>query len=230
MIISESFLPLLPESELPMWHISANGFISIVRDRTDPDKVWVRARVKEDLIKFLPDAYADLVQTDPKADYCYRICVPKLVVAFQMWNEVIDIDYTSHAKEVMNRRSHPNAQRMTAMYDVWETMSRMQDLKPFGGTPRKVVSSSIKYRPVSDTYKKTVAATAATGTGGTVDMVYGRDFNWDDYADVMPREGETWPLDDGVAGAQAAETVVGGNRADRRKSRKRGGIHINKVT
>lgn len=120
-----------------MWLITANGFISIVQDRKDKSQCWIRARVKEDIIQHFPN-YADKVVTKIGADYIYRLIVPKEVAALVMWNQVMDVDYDSHAKEVMNRRSHPNRDRMSSYYACWTALAKMQPYAPYAKTPKPV--------------------------------------------------------------------------------------------
>lgn len=120
-----------------MWIIAQTGFVSLVQDRKDKSKVWVRARIKEDIAMMFP-AYADEIITKIGADYIYRLIVPKDVAALAMWNAVQDVDYDSHAKEVMNRRSHPNAQRMGAYYSIWTALAKLQPFAPYSHTPRPV--------------------------------------------------------------------------------------------
>jgi hypothetical protein len=120
-----------------MWLITQTGFISLVQDRKDPSQVWVRARIKEDIAQTFP-AYADRIVTKIGADYIYRLIVPKDVAALAMWNAVQDVDYDSHAKEVMNRRSHPNPKRMSAYYKIWNALAELQPFAPYSHQPRAV--------------------------------------------------------------------------------------------
>jgi hypothetical protein len=120
-----------------MWIISASGFVSIVQDRKDASKVWIRARVKEDIAQMFP-AQADEIVTKPGADYVFRLIVPREVASMAMWNAVADVDYTSHAKEEMNRRSHPNPKRMSAYYKIWNALADLQPFAPYSRVPRVV--------------------------------------------------------------------------------------------
>lgn len=182
-----------------MWLVLPTGFISIVQDRDDADMLWIRARVREDIANFLPAAFEPHIQTMPKADYTYRICVPRTIVKVQMADQIMNqLDYTSHAKEVMNRRSHPNAARMTAMYDVWSAMANMQDYTPFTGTKRKVVSRSIKYSAPkkTGTGKSPLGSAVSTGDAGAGEWsgsrTYGRDYQWPE--SVLRDDEDTWPI------------------------------------
>jgi hypothetical protein len=120
-----------------MWIISASGFVSIVQDRKDASKVWIRARVKEDIAMMFP-AQADEIITKPGADYVFRLIVPRELASMAMWNAVADVDYTSHAKEEMNRRSHPNPKRMSAYYKIWNALADLQPFAPYSRVPRTV--------------------------------------------------------------------------------------------
>lgn len=193
-----------------MWLMTETGFISLVRDRDDADRVWVRARVRGDIAMFLPVEYEPLIQTDPHADYAYRICVPKAVVALQLFDQVMAIDYTSHAKEVMNKRSTPNAARMTALYDVWSAMANMQDLAPFTGTPRKVRAQSIKWNAYPPAAPKAPTGNTFKPLDNADDIFAPRPMSTGSYAWDVPIGSKDWEIplpgddDDAAQGAAAA--------------------------
>jgi hypothetical protein len=195
-----------------MWIISASGFVSIVQDRKDASKVWIRARVKEDIAQMFP-AEADQIVTKPGADYVFRLIVPREVASMAMWNAVADVDYTSHAKEEMNRRSHPNPKRMSAYYKIWNALADLQPFAPYSRVPRVVGGVAPRATPVhtfSDgTFQPPLPGTTrpATGThydwdkhpqsktyvgGKEVDLINGEDLadGWTDAPD------EVFTLDD----------------------------------
>ena len=135
-----------------MWIISQTGFVSLVQDRKDHSKVWVRARIKEDIAAMFP-AYAGEIVTKIGADYIFRLIVPKDVAALAMWNAVQDVDYDSHAKEVMNRRSHPVTGRMGAYYAIWTALAKLQPFAPYAHHPRPLpgmpVHTSVSTAPAT---------------------------------------------------------------------------------
>ncbi len=118
-----------------MWIVSINGFVSVVEDRDDPALLQVRARVPEDITATSPGAEVFIV---PGADYRYRARVNRSEVADALRDAVLNIDYTSHFKDVMLATAPPNDERMDAMYDTWTAMAQMQDYAPYSTTPRPV--------------------------------------------------------------------------------------------
>lgn len=109
-----------------MWIISKTGFISVVELRDDPSTLLVRARVSDDIEAAFPDAE---VFEDAKADYRWRAEVPRNVVAAFVAGQVMEVDYTSHAKEAM---SEGDAGRHAAYMGVWRELNRLQ-VRDLGG-------------------------------------------------------------------------------------------------
>jgi hypothetical protein len=56
-------------------------------------------------------------------------------VARYQYDLTMGIDYWSHVKEEMNRRSPKAAGRMTAYYAVWTALSKIQANPPYGQRP-----------------------------------------------------------------------------------------------
>ena len=61
-----------------MWLYTHKGFLSIVQDFRDENKVVVRGKFKEDIHAYFPDVP---VEIDTSIDYKYRTYLPKEVVA-----------------------------------------------------------------------------------------------------------------------------------------------------
>ena len=156
-----------------MWVISKTGFVSLVQDRKDASKVWVRARVKEDIALMFP-GHADQIVTKPGADYTFRLLVPREVASMAMWNAVADLDYTSHAKEAMNHGSHPNAERMSAYYSCWTALARMQPFAPYSKVPRAVGGMTAKPTTGRPAFSNRPSAADAGTTGWE-----GGRYHWD---------------------------------------------------
>lgn len=171
-----------------MWLITQNGFLSLVQDRKDASKVWVRARIKEDIAQSFP-AYADQIVTKPGADYLFRLLIDKDVAALAMWNEVQDIDYDSHAKEEMNRRSHPNPQRMSAYYKIWNALADLQPFAPYSTVPRPVkglapktaAQSALAFSSSAPTWIDGDDHDAPLSTGSWLRNGKGRHYDWDQH-------------------------------------------------
>lgn len=157
-----------------MWVVSQSGFISLVQDRKDHSKVWIRARIKEDIAQMFPEYAADII-TMPGADYLFRLIVPKEVASMAMWNAVADIDYDSHAKEVMNRRSHPVKGRMGAYYAIWRAMAALQPFAPYSKYPRPVNGLAAKTFPT----RPAGSVGPMVGSGEHAGWVSNQNYNWD---------------------------------------------------
>lgn len=161
-----------------MWVISQSGFVSLVQDRKDHSKVWIRARIKEDIAQMFPEYAAEIV-TMPGADYLFRLIVPKEVASMAMWNAVADVDYDSHAKEVMNRRSHPVKGRMQAYYKIWHALADLQPFAPYSRTPRPVngqAARTFPTRPIGS-----VGPMAGSGGSEHTGWVSNQHYNWDNH-------------------------------------------------
>lgn len=118
-----------------MWIVTDKGFFSFVVDRKDPNYLWLRARVREDLARNFPDA--EIIEK-PGADYLFRAKVLRTEVAARMSQMIMEADITGHFKDVANRRSaqptHGN--RSSAYYAFWTAMAALQPYAPYSKTPR----------------------------------------------------------------------------------------------
>ena len=93
------------------------GFISIVEDRANPDRLLVRARVAGHVEEVFPGAK---VFTDASADYLFRAFVDRQEVAKQLSNEVLSIDYENFKSTVADKALHD------AYMDFWTIMYQLQ--------------------------------------------------------------------------------------------------------
>ena len=92
----------------------------------------VRARIKGDLEALkLYDPEAIFFE-DLTADYEFRLIVRREALAQFMYDQAMGIDYWSHVKEEMNRRSPKAPGRMNAYYRVWNALADIQPNPPYG--------------------------------------------------------------------------------------------------
>jgi hypothetical protein len=128
-----------------MWLFTEDGFFSIVQHDQDEELLHVRARLREDLERFLRRAYRnameDLGQPDPEiekainsiretpgADYRVRVDLPRFVVAGMILDAVLDMGYCSSKARIGSlREDSARAERSHAYLEVWSTMARFQD-------------------------------------------------------------------------------------------------------
>ena len=109
-----------------MWIFSRTGFVSIVAHKSQPGKLVVRARVREDLEQFaklLDDITGEghAVTETPGRDYRFRTTATKDAVAQALARQVADLDYTNFKDAV-----HGDPQRDSTYLDVWGAMHRLQ--------------------------------------------------------------------------------------------------------
>lgn len=110
-----------------MWLFTRHGFYSVVQDKSDPQRVQVRARIEDDLDRLSSFAKGKLsaempaVISTPHADYAYR-----LVIDRPLWERLGaaltgDIEYPNFKAAV-----HGQADRDAAYFTVWSAMNDLQ--------------------------------------------------------------------------------------------------------
>lgn len=111
-----------------MWLYTRTGFYSIVhKPPCKKDELLVRARSREDIDR-LQDLLKKRYQFDgqvidsPKADYAYRMIVPKEIFALFMLNAVIELKYDNFKNTVHGK----DYQRHDAYMRCWEAMYEWQ--------------------------------------------------------------------------------------------------------
>lgn len=131
-----------------MWLVTDRGFVSLVVDRKDRNILQVRARVAEDITNNFPSAK---VYISNGGDYRYRARVRRAEVAIALAEQIMDMDYDSHFKDVALARSKGNSgSRRTAYYGTWTAMAGMQDYAPYS----KISRADVAKRPyVPGTYQ-----------------------------------------------------------------------------
>ena len=100
-----------------MWLCTNQGFISMVADRGNPDRLLVRARVKEHIESLFPQAK---VFIDTSADYLFRAFIDREEVALQIGKEVLGIGYDNFKTSVADGTLHD------AYLECWKIMHKLQ--------------------------------------------------------------------------------------------------------
>lgn len=103
-----------------MWVVMNDSFVSVVQDRTDKDRVVVRARVEQDLVELFPDHTADMIETTD-SDYRFRLFLNKRYVAKKIEQRVMDIDYPNFKDSVTQ------SWRKLAYTQIWQIMYNVQE-------------------------------------------------------------------------------------------------------
>lgn len=83
-----------------MWICLNDGFVSIVADRGNKDRLLVRARREQDLKNFLPEFRHDAIFKDEAADYRWRAFVNRLEVNAIVALRIGNIEYDNFKNSV----------------------------------------------------------------------------------------------------------------------------------
>lgn len=115
-----------------MWIFTRDGFFSTTTDkRTDGANVMVRARVREDLerlVKAIDGPTLEPLELEilesKRADYRYRVVMPRGHWVAYVANAAMDIDYTNVKDTLAPTKTDPV--RHGAMMKVWSAMYALQ--------------------------------------------------------------------------------------------------------
>jgi hypothetical protein len=102
------------------------------KDLGHTSHLLVRARISGDLDKLAAYDPESVRFESLSADYQYRLIVRREAFAKYNYDLSMGIDYDSHVKEEMNRRSPKAEGRMNAYYSIWTALSRIQPNPPYG--------------------------------------------------------------------------------------------------
>lgn len=111
-----------------MWLFTETGFVSVVQDRQDSNKMVVRARDKESL-QPLMDAYGVKLVNLKNRDYPHRVFLTRKQFVDWLVESGETLDYDNYKNRVSKTRGYDFA---SPLHDVWATMLRLEDL----GTPK----------------------------------------------------------------------------------------------
>ncbi len=100
-----------------MWLFTSTGFLSIVQDGDDPDRLIVRSRFPGHIRNLFPKA---AVKRTPGRDYRYRASVPRSEVAAMAARQVEAIGYGNFKDSIGESGYH------RACTDVWNTLYKHQ--------------------------------------------------------------------------------------------------------
>jgi hypothetical protein len=110
-----------------MWLFTKRGFFSAVADHKDPDTIWVRGRVRDDVENLAGLGRSmglriGAVLTSPGRDYRYRVSIPKGEWMVLLARLGLEIDYPNFKSEI--RAEDPERERLYG--EVWATMLALQ--------------------------------------------------------------------------------------------------------
>ena len=106
-----------------MWLLTTRGFYSVVADRSDPDRLLVRARTREDLEALEPFVENLRIHETRAADYRWRTFVSSPDWARAVVALVEEIDYPNFKAEVERRQGRDRAE---VYHGVWRVLGRLQ--------------------------------------------------------------------------------------------------------
>ena len=116
-----------------MWLVLKEGFLSIVYKDCAPDELLVRARVKEHILRYFPNAG---VVRSPRADYLYRAVVPRDEVARVVSEYVMNEITTGNFKaSVTSDLLHG------ACMSAWSAFAEIQEIPPWSGFRGKTLNA-----------------------------------------------------------------------------------------
>lgn len=108
-----------------MWLHTDRAFVSIVAHRDYDHLVLIRARTRDDLLRFGVPEHA--VCPNPEADYTWRATMPKVWLATRLADIATGIDYPD-VKSAVKREVGPD--RYDTLLDVWGTLHRLHAEEP----------------------------------------------------------------------------------------------------
>ncbi len=125
-----------------MWIFTRHGFFSVVSARqgngkygqpVDPDRIMVRARVRDHLLalkKRFPDLLGDCnIQTTRGTDYAFRLFVQKSAWKLVAAGLAEETDYDNFKSEVARHQGQAGAAYEHSLHQVWSIMNRLQGSK-----------------------------------------------------------------------------------------------------
>jgi hypothetical protein len=107
-----------------MWLVTTRGFYSVVEHRSNPERLIVRARRREDL-KALAELIPDLeVFSDRRADYRWRAVVDRSEWVVALALLAGEIDYPNFKNAVAKRQGSDRTHRYS---EVWQILYGLQE-------------------------------------------------------------------------------------------------------
>ena len=100
-----------------MWLFSKNNFLSIVKDRGNPNKLLVRGRLRGDIETMFP--LAEVIE-GVGADYLFRAFVDRTTVVKAVADTVSNIDYH-------NFKNANDESRQAHLMESWHVMRDAQE-------------------------------------------------------------------------------------------------------
>jgi hypothetical protein len=138
-----------------MWLFTETGFVSVVQDPQDKNKMVVRSRDKVSL-EPLVASYATKVIELKNRDYPYRVFLTRQQFVDWLVELGETLEYTNYKTRAGQTRGHDFTR---PLHDVWSTMLQLEDL----GKPPKSQKFNNKESPAPYRWTQQDWADAASG-------------------------------------------------------------------
>ncbi len=114
-----------------MWIFTEDGFLSAVRHRSFPERLLVRARLREDLVRFCRAAGVSEseIQENAAYDYRFRVEVPEDVFIRFMVQAVTTLHYDNFKNRACWNPDDPpevRSKRSFAYHEIWHQLREIQ--------------------------------------------------------------------------------------------------------
>lgn len=111
-----------------MWLFTKSGFVSVVQSRDDKTKVLVRARVRKDLVDFIPESVFKAKYINRKeirkshdSDYKYRLTMDRGLFTFCVLQQLEGITYDNFKSTVESDTRH------NIYMNVWSDVKKLTE-------------------------------------------------------------------------------------------------------
>lgn len=94
-----------------MWIFLNSGFISVVQDRRDSEKLVIRSRRPEVLMRLFPK---EKILLNREADYRYRVFVRRAQLGAALCREIIALDYPNFKDSIQDSETR------AFYHGIWE--------------------------------------------------------------------------------------------------------------
>jgi len=108
-----------------MWLFTETGFVSVVQDRDDGNRMLVRARDKQSLRQIADWYGVDILDKVGRSDYPYRLFISRTQFVDWLVETGSAVDYDNYKNRVAQTRGYDFAD---PLHDVWATMLRLEKL------------------------------------------------------------------------------------------------------
>ena len=107
-----------------MWLFTETGFVSVVQDRDDSTKMWVRARDKQSLQPFV-DVYGVEILNVGRSDYPHRVTISRTQFVDWLVESGETLNYDNYKNRVAKTRGYDF---VMPLHDVWATMLQVEKI------------------------------------------------------------------------------------------------------